>query len=311
MSCFEALTQYNIKYKYLSTFGETRSACHIFSLITAEQFMENGSVNRDSYIRNLDTAVLNFVTMNIDPFLSFSEALKLTTLSNNDISCTTSFLINEFGYSNILRDENYNKSYSIIFLKNGNFFTLLYDPIKKYCIRDCHMDTQYNFNNLQLLILHINTIYHFNKEIDLDGYKIPEYSSIEYIIIDNNFQVNLLMAPSKCYVIDNNDKSVQNLDNNDKSVPNLDNEIEIYKKNIENSENDIDSMDIDEDIIITIPSTDNSFVTDEELAHSLAENQYINNTTLDKTNKVTYDLDKVQDDSDLDLAIAMSLQINR
>ncbi|AYV81806.1 MAG: hypothetical protein Harvfovirus63_9, partial [Harvfovirus sp.] len=60
-------------------------------------------------------------------------------------------------------------------LKNGKFFVVCYCD-EKYYVRDCHESIQFGELTREAVVEHLTTTYQFTHEIDLDGYKVQEYS---------------------------------------------------------------------------------------------------------------------------------------
>ena len=196
---FDSINQFDSKYKEMGNFGKQRSACSIFALLSSYMFMETGDVSSEQHLKNLDQAVGNFIDLKIYGSITFDKLLEFQNgaYKPNDVCATSVQLIeqNILGYEHIFKNEGENFTrYAIIFLKNYNFFVVLVsknDNIVTYHVRNCHEKTQYKFFSLVGLIDHLNTIYQFNKELDLDGYKDSDFSNIEFLIIDKKFDVKL------------------------------------------------------------------------------------------------------------------------
>ena len=190
MNHFSSKTQYDTLYNFL---GKNRSLCSLFSIITVSRFLENNDVSEKTHQINLDCSVKNYVNQKINGYLSFSELLKFNSeYLDTDVQATSPELINNniIGYEHIFKKKSPNP-YAVIFLKNSKFFTLLCTPGEKYHIRDCHDIDQYNFTNELQLISYLNDRHQFNKNINIGGFDIAELSNIEFLVIENNFPLNL------------------------------------------------------------------------------------------------------------------------
>lgn len=183
MNTFESITQFiNIDN---SNIDYNKNACHFFSLKTAYEFFKNNDLSKDIHEINVLFAIEKNIQMQNNQ-LYFDDILNFTSLCKNDICATSSDLIKSNDYPIDLIFPNVNNSYCVIILKNSKYFIVIYHN-NKYYIRDCHEPFQYNFDNKNDLINHLNKVYQFSNSINLDGYRIPEFSSIEYIIIDKEF----------------------------------------------------------------------------------------------------------------------------
>ncbi len=186
MNSFQTITQYinsdinNPLYN--------KNACHFFALKTAYEYMKKKEASKTTHEANIYFAVnLNKLYQNQDMY--FDEIIKFTNLKSNQICATTSELIKSGDYPIELLFQN-DKSYCTIVLKNAKFFCVMHLD-GKYYVRDCHEPFQYDFSNKNDFLKHLNTVYQFTESIIVDGFPIPEFSSIEYIIIDKQFYFEL------------------------------------------------------------------------------------------------------------------------
>lgn len=193
---FETITQFidpNPESKTNSQLYK-KNACCFFSIITACDFIKTKDMSKTKHEQNIYTAIANNI-LNQNNDMTFDQLLTFTDLKKNDIMATTVELIfsGELGYDMIFPDIDKNKHWAIIFLKNSKFFVVMYkDGI--YGIRDCHECFQYNFGTKDELINHLNVTYQFNTPLIVDGFPIPEFSSIEYIKIDKQFSLQNLAS---------------------------------------------------------------------------------------------------------------------
>jgi hypothetical protein len=143
--------------------------------------------------------------------LYFDEIIKFTSLNKNDICATSTEIIKSGDFPIELIFPDSKNSYCVIVLKNSKYFNVIFYN-DRYYIRDCHEPFQYDFNTKQEFIQHLNKTYQFNESIIVDGFPIPEFSSIEYIFVDKPFEFthNILKGQNK----DAGINSEQNLDQN-------------------------------------------------------------------------------------------------
>lgn len=178
---------------------DNRTACPLFSLITAHNFMKNGNISQAQHEENINSAVEICLKQDIPKYMSFNELIAYTNgvYNFNDIMATSPELIKEniIGYETIFTNKN---RHCVIFLKNRNFITVLFDN-NKYSLRDCHENNQYDFSSLEELKNHLNEKYQFDKLTIVDGVLIEEFSNIEFIIINQPFQItNLICKDNDC-----------------------------------------------------------------------------------------------------------------
>jgi spore coat polysaccharide biosynthesis protein SpsF (cytidylyltransferase family) len=87
---------------------------------------------------------------------------------------------------------NEQERYAVMFLKNEKYFVVMVDSNGFY-LRDCHIDTQRNFKTLDTMFEHLSNFYQFTKMISIDGFQLEDYSSIEFLIFDQQFDSDNLM----------------------------------------------------------------------------------------------------------------------
>ena len=196
MAKFSTYNQFDKKFEELGHFSNDRTACPLFALITAKNFMETGDISQQQHENNICAAVMNYITNNVPKYIAFDELLAFTdgTFSENDIMVTSPELLTQgiVGYDSIFKPANHKQNYSVIFLKNRNFIVVMVkfvgeNPI--YALRDCHEKEQNNFENFQDLKLFMDKSYQFEQLTIVDGILIEEFSNIELLVIDKNFQV--------------------------------------------------------------------------------------------------------------------------
>ena len=166
-----------------------KNACHFFALKTAKEFLKNKELSKIRHETNIYFAIdMNKLYQNHDMY--FDEIINFTDLKSNDICMTSTILIESKEYSLDLIFPDTLNSYCLIILKNSKFFNVIYHE-NKYYVRDCHEPFQYNFDSKIKMINYLSEIYQLDKSIVVDGFPIPEFSAIEYIYIDKDFELKL------------------------------------------------------------------------------------------------------------------------
>ena len=217
MTHFETFTQYDKKFGSIN-----HNVCSLFAVITADNFLKNSFIDKSQHEKNLTNAVKQFSELGLGGEIDFKTLLSFTSLDTKDIDCTCVELVKsgDIGFEHMLPEND--KPFCVIFLKNSKFFTVLFTG-NKYCIRDCHEIFQYDFDTKIQLIKHLSDIYQFDKEINLDGYNVDNFSSIEFIKIFNEFT----------YVLSQDDIMYEQKDNpakDKKENPAKDQKIEVKKE---------------------------------------------------------------------------------
>lgn len=194
---FQSINQFDKKFTIYQKFNSDRSICPLFALLSAYNFMNTGDNTKESHEENINLSVINYESnkINIPKYMNFDQLIDLSNnLNKKNIIATSPELISQniIGYNSIFNFDNIN-NYCIIFLKNSNFIIILVKinngkPI--YCLRDCHENNQYNFDNFDNLRKFLDDIYQFEKLTIIDGVTIEEYSNIEFLVIDSKFNLN-------------------------------------------------------------------------------------------------------------------------
>jgi len=199
MTSFETFNQFDKRFKNGGNFGNECNACPLFALYTVKTFLDNGSTSKETHEYNLTTAVNNYGNLGncLPKYMAYDELLQLTDIYKDiTIQGTTPELINSgiLSYEHMFKPENYENNYGVIFLKNGNYIVVLVENIengKMYHIRDCHEQLQYDYDNFDALMVHLNEIYQFNEMTIAGGMLIFEFSNIEFVIFDKPFNITL------------------------------------------------------------------------------------------------------------------------
>jgi hypothetical protein len=195
---FTTFNQFDKRFANFEKFGKDRTVCPLFGLITCHNFMINGNIDQKQHEINIYSAVTNYMTHDIPKYLLFEELLVLTdgTLKHNDIGATTPELIvtGIMGYDNIFKF-GHNQNYCVLFLKNRNYIAIMCkynENNTMYAVRDCHENTQHNFDNFEALKTFLDKTYRFEQDTIVDGVLIPEFSNIEYLVIDTPFNLDAI-----------------------------------------------------------------------------------------------------------------------
>ncbi len=194
---FNTYNQFDKRFIGYGNFDNDRNACPIFSLVTVRNFMELGEIGQKDHEDNLTISVINYLTNDgLPKYFAFDELLQLTdgTYSYGDILATTPEMIGsgDVSYPHMF-DQNRKGNYGVIFLKNGNFFTVLVKQDdekvpRMFALRDCHEVEQYNFDNLGDLMGHLQNKYQFEEMTIVGGVVIEEYGNIEFLVVDKPFE---------------------------------------------------------------------------------------------------------------------------
>ncbi|ARF09566.1 hypothetical protein Indivirus_1_189 [Indivirus ILV1] len=192
MNSFATFNQFDKRFNDFSKFGQDRTACPLFGILTCFNFMNTGNISQKQHEENIYSAVTNYMVNNIPKYMSFDELLLYSTedLSQLFVGATTPELITSgaLSYEHIFKFGS-NQRYCIVFLKNRNYISILCDNQETYAVRDCHENVQRTFNNFQSLREYLDKTYQFEQMTIVDGVMIPEYSNIEYIVIDSPFSL--------------------------------------------------------------------------------------------------------------------------
>jgi hypothetical protein len=158
--------------------------------------MQDGILSQKQHESNIFTAVSNYTVKDLPKYLLFDELLELSngTLKQSEIGATTPELITSgvLSYDNIFKF-GYDQNYCLIILKNRNYICVLVKKSENgeeiYAVRDCHENSQMNFNNFEDLRNFLNKTYQFEQITCVDGVLLPEFSNIEYLVIDTPFEL--------------------------------------------------------------------------------------------------------------------------
>lgn len=204
MNTFATFNQFDKRFNEFSKFGSDRTACPLFGILSCYNFIQNGNILQKQHEQNIYSSVTNYMVNEIPKYMSFDELLLFTTkdLSKLEVGATTPELITTgvLSYEHIFKfGLDKDQRYCVLFLKNRNYLPILCDytapkagdeaSVETYSIRDCHENTQRTFNDFQSLRLYLDKTYQFEQMTIVDGVMIPEYSNIEYIVIDEPFEL--------------------------------------------------------------------------------------------------------------------------
>jgi hypothetical protein len=188
---FDEIDQYSTQFnKLFADYPKAKRgfASPYFSILTARSYMENCSIGSDSHKQNVERAVNISVLLESNKSVQAEYLLELAELKEMIYGNTTSEKLKDQSVKMIDLIPDLEYDFVMIFMKNGIFFVVIGDTAtNSYHIRDIDRVKQYAFLNKIDLIQHLNSTYQFNQPIDLDGFKIPEYSSIKWVIINQPF----------------------------------------------------------------------------------------------------------------------------
>lgn len=192
---FESITQYDKMFAEIAKGNFAgKNFCPLFSLLTALDWIQNNKMDQLSHNENVIKSVINHVGAKVGQTMTFDNLIgTFTKLNKKEIMATTVELVKEniIGYEHMF--EKKNKPYCVIFLKNGKFFVVIVTSNYKFHVRDCHEKSQVNDLSFDEIKKYLDDIYQFNKEIDLDGYKVEEFSNIEFLQIYEPFEFKVQM----------------------------------------------------------------------------------------------------------------------
>ena len=200
MNSFTTFNQFDKRFSDFEKFGGDRTACPLFGLLTCYNFMLNGDLSQKQHERNIYAAVTNYISNDIPKYISFEELMQYSndSLKHNDINATSPELITSgvISYEHMFKF-GYYQNYCVLFLKNRNYIAVLYKNYPEseshtgdiFAVRDCHENTQRNFDNLHDLQVYLDKTYQFEQMTVVDGVPIPEFSNIEFITIENPFEL--------------------------------------------------------------------------------------------------------------------------
>ena len=201
MTTFNTFTQFDKRFKDFGKFDNDRSACPLFGIITCYNFMSTGLLTKKQHEQNIYASVMNYILHDVPKYMSFDELLLFCTkdLANKEIGATSPELITTgvLSYEHIFKFGS-DQNYCVLFLKNRNYIPVLCSSSKsdsnevifRYSIRDCHENSQKNFNNFESLRQYLDKTYQFEQLTIVDGVTIAEFSNIEYIVIDSPFIIH-------------------------------------------------------------------------------------------------------------------------
>ena len=194
---FTTFNQFDKRFSEFEKFGGDRTACPLFGILTCYHFMTNGDLSQKQHENNIYAAVTNYMANDIPKYIALEDLLQYTnnSLQVKDVGATTPELLTNgiIGYEHIFRFGQ-GQNYCTLFLKNRNFIAVLYKTDdgganETYAVRDCHENTQRDFTNFNDLQMFLNNTYQFEQMTIVDGVQIPEYGNIEYITIEQPFEL--------------------------------------------------------------------------------------------------------------------------
>lgn len=196
-STLKSITQYDKRFDGL--FDEIKKkgfACSYFSILSCWKFMQqNSRPDLQSHEQHIKDAMTITCVLNLADGLGFEDLIiGCTDFDHKKIIATSVELIvqNVIGihqmFPKILEET---EKYAVMFLKSEKYFVVLVDK-DGYYVRDCHIDTQYNFKTLDQLYAHLATTYQFTENVNVGGIEFEEYSSIEFLKFDTQFNTDVV-----------------------------------------------------------------------------------------------------------------------
>ena len=206
MTSFTTFNQFDKRFSEFGKFGNDRTCCPLFGVLTCYNFMQNQNLSQKQHEQNIYSSITNYMINNIPKYLSFDELLEFSTqeLNGNLVNATTPELITTgvLSYEHMFKPTNglvTDQTYCILFLKNRNYLPVLCQYIAPkapdeagqeiYAIRDCHEGTQRTFYDFPKLRQYLDKTYQFEQMTIVDGVMIPEFSNIELLVIDQPFEL--------------------------------------------------------------------------------------------------------------------------
>lgn len=193
MSTFTTFNQFDKRFDEFGKFSKDRTVCPLFGLIACYNFMQNGDISQKQHENNIYAAATNYTTNDYPKYMMFDELVLLAdgTLNPNEINGTNPEMITQgiVGYEHIFKF-GYQQNYCILFLKNRNYIAILYkylEGVETYAVRDCHENTQRNFENFEGLRVFLNNTYQFEQQTIVDGVRIAEFENVEFLPIEYPF----------------------------------------------------------------------------------------------------------------------------
>ena len=187
---FQSITQYDEQFDGLfENINNKGFTCSYFSFLTAWKFLADHPMNQYGHIETVKQSVTLSLCMGTVSHLFEQFVEEYTNINKNQILSTSTNLI-EGGdtlFTDLFPCPENNSKYATIILKNERYFVVLVSN-EGYFIRDCHEATQYNFETLDDLASHLISTYNFMETINIEGFDYSNYSSIEFLIINDIFE---------------------------------------------------------------------------------------------------------------------------
>lgn len=187
---FQSITQYDKQFdKLFKNINNKGFTCSYFSFLTTWKFLVNYPTNQDEHIETVKQSVTLSLCIGTVSHLFEKFVEEYTNINKNQILSTSTNLIADGDtlFTDLFPNPENNSKYATIILKNERYFVVLVSN-EGYCIRDCHEATQYNFETLDDLASHLISAYNFMETINIEGFDYSNYSSIEFLIINNVFE---------------------------------------------------------------------------------------------------------------------------
>jgi hypothetical protein len=195
-NAFKSLTQYDKRFDGMfDQIKDKGYSCSYFGILTCLRFLQGYLPDVDTHEKNIIDAMTVTCLLNINAGMTFEDLiLGCTNCDAKKIIATSVELIanNIIGPNEMFPKLVSNlERYAVMFLKNEKYFVVMVDCDGIY-LRDCHVDTQHNFKTIDELMIYLSQHYQFTQMINIDGFQIDEYSSIEFLIFDQQFESDII-----------------------------------------------------------------------------------------------------------------------
>lgn len=190
-------------------------SCSYFSILTCLRFLQGYFPDADTHEQNVIDSMTISCLLDVSAGLSFEDLIiGCTTYDHKQIVATTVELISTgvIGFDQMFPIlNNSQEKYAVMFLKNEKYFVVMVDS-EGFYIRDCHISEQVNFKTLTETCEYLTKVYQFTAQINVDGLKFDEYSSVEFLIFDQLFHsdtLTLLNSDSSVSIIEQKNQLVR------------------------------------------------------------------------------------------------------
>lgn len=193
---FKTLTQYDKRFDGMFDHIKNKGyGCSYFSVLSCLRFLQGYPSDVDTHEKNIIDAMTITCLLNVNSGLGFEDLI--TGCTNYDpkkiVGTSVELIVNNVIGPNEMFPKlvHQEEKYAVMFLKNEKYFVVLVDSDGFY-LRDCHLDVQHNFKTLDEIFGHLSSSYQFTQMINIEGFQIEEYSSVEFLIFDQQFECDIM-----------------------------------------------------------------------------------------------------------------------